>query len=111
MSKRQLKRDLAKALAMHIGFESLDDKKTIIKKENLVRGIPFLKKKQHLISQTFKGSVLRRLKRPIKDSFDVIKLFRMILSNNDIQKGIYSIKQNRFKKGKHITIYSYRLLH
>ena len=108
---KQLKRELANQLLHAIGFQHMQDKDTIVFNENLEPGIQFLKNKKVIFSCTFKGSVRKRLQKPIKSASDVIKIVRMVLKDKMIQKGIYSIKHNRFKHGKHVTIYSYRLLH
>ena len=111
MSTKQLKRDLADNLVHAIGFNHLHDTETIVFNEDLQAGIAFLKNKRVILSCTFKGYVRKRLRKPVKSPSDVIKVVRMVLRDNTIQKGIYSIKQNRFRHGKHVTIYSYRLLH
>ena len=108
---KQLKRELAKQLLHAIGFSNLHDRDTIVFNEDLEPGIDFLKNKKVIFSCIFKGSVRKRLQKPIRSASDVIKIVRMVLKDNTIQKGIYSIKHNRFKHGKHVTIYSYRLLH
>ena len=108
---QQLKRDLADKLVHAIGFSHLQDKDTIVFNEDLEPGIDFLKKKRVIFGCTFKGYVRKRLQKPVKSPSDVIKVVRMVLRDNTIQKGIYCIKQNRFRQGKHVTIYSYRLLH
>ena len=110
--KSALKKKYTEALAVLIGFKSLDDKNTIITKQNLVSGIHFLNKNKVLISTTFGGYVQKRLlKKLVTNPSDVIKVFRMMLRDNDIQKAIHSNKQSFFTNGKHVTIYSYRLLH
>ena len=108
---KQLKRVLADKLVHAIGFSHLQDKDTIVFNEDLEPGIDFLKKKRVIFGCTFKGYVRKRLQKPVKSPSDVIKVVRMVLRDNTIQKGIYCIKQNRFRHGKHVTIYSYRLLH
>ena len=96
-NNKKLKIDLATELLCIIGFKHLDDKQTIILKEDL--------------STTFKGYLRKRLKRPVRNASDVIKVVRMVVKNDAIRKGIY-IKKHNFPKGhKKGSFYSYRLLH
>ena len=72
MHVKEQKKQLAKSFARSIGFRSLKDTKTVIRKSDLYPGIEFIKKHRLCLIKLFKGRLKRRLLKPINVN-DVIK--------------------------------------
>jgi hypothetical protein len=111
MRVKEQKRQLANSFARSIGFRSLKDTKTVIRKSNLYSGLAFLKKFRSSFIKLFRGRLKKRLQQQLHVN-DVIKIFRSVIRDPAICSAVHSTKinvKNPFT-GVRTSGYEYRLL-
>ena len=66
-----------------IGWQSLNDRETVIRKENIIESIPKLKKIQTQIADQYKGNIKKYIDtNGIESSHDVMVILRRMLRRN-----------------------------
>ena len=102
---------LATSFARAIGFISLKDTKTVIRKANLYSGLVFLRKNRLCFIKLFRGALKKRLRNQLHVN-QVIKVFRTVLRDQAIRCAVHSTKINIKNPltGVRTSAYEYRLL-
>ena len=92
-----------------IGWKSVDDRDSIIKKEHIIQAIPKLKTLEEDIKREYKGSIRKYVEeKGINTPHDVMVLLRRMLKEN----GHYVTYMRGSKKGTKKTspVYLYKLI-
>ena len=94
-----------------IGWKSMNDRDTIIRKENIIKSIPTLKKLQRALADTYKGDVKTHIeKNGINTAHDVMVVLRRILRLNGRYVSYSRGSLKGLKSKNNSPVYLYKLI-
>ena len=110
MTRNCYKIELADLCVRQLGFDGLDDRTTVIGKDELVAALPNIEELHAQLVQYFRRNLTKRLKMGVGDPNDCFALLRSILRDRDIDMSVATRKYNRRVRGRQTAVFKYHLL-
>lgn len=94
-----------------IGWQSVNDRETVIRKENIIESIPKLKKIQTQIADEYKGNIKKYIDtNGIESSHDVMVILRRMLRRNGRYVTYSRGSLKGLKSQNNSPVYLYKLI-